>query len=92
MKTTYLALAAFGLLAAPAFADAMMDPAKMTCAEFSKLDKDGMMKAVDMMHKAGPDATMAMDDDAMKTAGETVMTGCEGHDDMMAMDALMKKM
>ncbi len=92
MKITTIALAAFGLLSAPAFADDMMDPAKMTCAEFGKLDSEGMMKAVDMMHKAGPDAAMAMDDDAMKMAGETVMKGCDGHDDMMAMDALMKKM
>jgi len=56
------------------------------------MDSDGMMKTIDMMHKASPDAAMAMDEAAMKMAGEHVMMGCEGKPDMMAMDAMMAKM
>jgi hypothetical protein len=56
------------------------------------MDHDGMMKALDMMHKAGPDKDMAMDDAAMKMAGEHTMTACKGKPDMMAMDAMMSKM
>lgn len=89
LTAALLALTAF---AAPSFADTMMDPAKTTCAEFGKMDMDGMMKAVEMMHKAGPDAAMAMDDAAMKMANEHTMKACEGHPDMMAMDAMMSKM
>ena len=78
--------------AMPVFADDMMDPAKMTCADFEKMDQDGMMKAIDMMHKAGPDMDKAMDDAAMKMAGEHTMKACMGKPDMMAMDAMMSKM
>ena len=74
-----------------ALADDMMDPAKMTCAEFSAMDATGMMAAVDAMHMAGPDAAMAMDDEAMKMANEHTMAACEGKPDMMAMDAMMMK-
>ncbi len=92
MKTTTIALAALTLFAAPAFADDMKDVSKMTCAEFEAMDSEGMMKTVDMMHKAGPDAAMAMDEAAMKMAGEHVMMGCKGKPDMMAMDAMNAKM
>lgn len=84
------ALALLGAFAAPVFAEEM-DPAKMTCAEFSAMDMDGMMKAVDAMHKASPDAAMAMDEDMMKMANEHTMKACEGKPDMMAMDAMMMK-
>ncbi len=67
------------------------DPMKMTCAEFSAMDMEGMMGAVDAMHKASPDAAMAMDDAAMKMANEHTMKACEGKPDMMAMDAMMMK-
>lgn len=86
------ALALILASAMPVFAADTMDPAKMTCAEFEKMDHDGMMKALDMMHKAGPDKDMAMDDAAMKMAGEHTMTACKGKPDMMAMDAMMSKM
>jgi hypothetical protein len=74
-----------------ALADTMMDPAKMTCAEFTAMDATGMMAAVDAMHKASPDAAMAMDDAAMKMASDHTMKACEGKADMMAMDAMMMK-
>jgi len=67
------------------------DPMKLTCAEFSAMDAEGMMAAVDAMHKASPDAAMAMDDAAMKMANEMTMKGCDGKPDMMAMDAMMMK-
>lgn len=92
MKTTTFAFATLALMAAPAFADDMMDVSKLTCAEFAAMDSEGMMKTIDMMHKASPDAAMAMDEAAMKMAGEHVMMGCEGKPDMMAMDAMMAKM
>ena len=89
---TTAALALFAAFAAPSLGLAdEMDPAKMTCAEFSAMDMDGMMKAVDAMHKASPDAAMAMDDAAMKMANEHTMKACEGKPDMMAMDAMMMK-
>lgn len=68
-----------------------MDPAKITCADFAKMDMEGMMKTIDAMHKASPDAAMAMDDEAMKMANDHTMKACEGHPDMMAMDAMMMK-
>jgi hypothetical protein len=68
-----------------------MDPAKMTCADFTAMDATGMMAAVDAMHKASPDAAMAMDDAAMKMANEHTMAACDGHPEMMAMDAMMMK-
>ncbi len=81
-----------GAFVAPSLALAEeMDPMKMTCAEFSAMDMDGMMAAVDAMHKASPDAAMAMDDEAMKMANENTMKACEGKPDMMAMEAMMMK-
>lgn len=95
MKNLIRTTAAVAILAAfsiPSLVSAdEMDPAKMTCAEFSAMDMDGMMKAVDAMHMASPDAAMAMDEDAMKMANEHTMKACEGHPDMMAMDAMMMK-
>ena len=84
------ALAILATLAAPVWAEEM-DPAKMTCAEFSAMDMAGMMKAVDAMHKASPDAAMAMDEEAMKMANDATMKGCEGKPEMMAMEAMMMK-
>ena len=95
MKNLFHALALTaiaGLSVVPTLALAEgMDPAKMTCAEFSAMDAAGMMKAVDEMHKASPDAAMAMDEAAMKMAGEHTMTACDGKPDMMAMEAMMMK-
>lgn len=89
---TAAALALFAAFAAPTVSLAEgMDPAKITCAEFSAMDMAGMMKAVDEMHKASPDAAMAMDEDMMKMANENTMKACEGKPDMMAMEAMMMK-
>ncbi len=68
MKTTSFAVAALALMAAPAFADDMMDMSKLTCAEFAAMDSEGMMKTIDMMHTASFYAAVAMDEAAMKTA------------------------
>ena len=92
MKTTSFAVAALALMAAPAFADDMMDMSKLTCAEFAAMDSEGMMKTIDMMHKASFDDAIAMDEAAVKMAGTHVIKGCEGNPDMMAMDAMMAKM
>jgi hypothetical protein len=90
--TAFALCAVAGLSAVPTLVAAEgMDPAKMTCAEFSAMDSAGMMTAVDEMHKASPDSAMAMDDAGMKTAVDTTMKSCEGNPDMMAMDAMMMK-
>lgn len=92
MKRTITALALLATAALPSLALADgMDAAKMTCAEFSAMDKDGMMKAVEAMHMAGPDASMKMDaaktEEAMMKTTET----CKDKPDMMAMEAMTMK-
>lgn len=86
MKLT-LILAAFTLLAAPVFADEMADASKMTCADFTKSDKDAMMKGSMMMKEAmKDDAKMAaMSDEDMMHA---MMEACKMHGDAMVMDAM----
>lgn len=88
-------LAALSLVAASAlptltFAEDM-DPAKMTCAEFEAMDSAGMMHAVEAIHKAGPDGTMAMDATKTEEAVKMTTTHCAGKPDMMAMEAMMMK-
>jgi HdeA/HdeB family len=92
MKLSYatIALAAAFALPSLAFADGM-DPAKMTCADFSAMDMDGMMKATEAMHMAGPDAAMKMDEAASEEAMKMTMEHCKDKPDMMAMDAMMMK-
>jgi hypothetical protein len=90
LNLSMIALAAACTFPALAFADDM-DPAKMTCAEYQAMDKDGMMKATDAMHMAGPDAAMKMDDAMAEEAMKMTMANCEGKPDMMAMDAMMMK-
>ena len=90
LALTTLALVSAFALPTLSFAEGT-DPAKMTCAEYSAMDKDGMMKATEAMHMAGPDAAMAMDDKMAEEAVKTTMTRCEGKPDMMAMDAMMMK-
>lgn len=87
-----LALILASGLALPVFAADAMDPAKMTCAEFEKMDAKGMAAAIDALHMAGPDAKMMMDDAAKKAAKDHIMGACKGKPDMMAMDAMMSKM
>ena len=92
MKFTLSTVALIGAFAVPSLAFAEeMDPAKMTCAEFSAMDAEGMMKATEAMHMAGPDAAMAMDSAMSEEAMKMTMTHCEGKPDMMAMDAMMMK-
>ena len=89
MKLT-LTLAALTLFAAPAFADEMADASKMTCADFTKSDKDAMMKGSMMMKEAMKDDAMmaAMsDEDVMKS----MMEACKMHGDAMVMDAMKMK-
>lgn len=90
MKLTILALVAAATLPTLAMADEM-DPAKMTCAEYSAMDKDGMMKATEAMHMAGPDASMKMDDAMAEEAMKMTVEHCKDKPDMMAMDAMMMK-
>ncbi|MFO1203438.1 MAG: HdeA/HdeB family chaperone [Tabrizicola sp.] len=92
MKLTLTTIALLAAAAVPSLAVADdMDPAKMTCAEFSKMDKDGMMKAIDAMHMAGPDASMKMDMAAQEEAMKMTTEHCKDKPDMMAMDAMMMK-
>jgi hypothetical protein len=90
MKLTITALALAATLPSLALADDM-DPAKMTCAEYSALDKDAMMKATEAMHMAGPDASMAMDEAKTEEAMTMTVEHCKDKPDMMAMDAMMMK-
>ena len=86
MKLTLIA-AAFALVAAPVFADEMMDASKLTCADFMAADMDGMMKDTMAMKEAmKDDAKMAAmtDEDAM----HGMMEMCKMHPDAMVMDAL----
>jgi len=79
-------------LAVPSLALAAdMDPAKMTCKDFSAMDSAGMMKATDALHMASPDKGKKMDEAGMKAAMEATMKACKGHPDMKAMDAMMMK-
>lgn len=90
LTVTTLVLAAAFAVPSLAFADEMKAD-KMTCAEFSAMDMEGMMKATEAMHMAGPDAAMAMDAAASEAAMKMTMKECEGKPDMMAMDAMMMK-
>ncbi len=92
MKLALGTLALFSAFALPTLSFAQQtDPAKMTCAEYSAMDKDGMMKATEAMHMAGPDASKMMDKAMTDEAIKKTMTNCEGKPDMMAMDAMMMK-
>lgn len=92
MRHAFTTLALVSAFALPTLSFAQeMDPAKMTCAEFAAMDKDGMMKATEAMHMAGPDASMAMDAAMAEEAMKMTMAQCEGKPDMMAMDAMMMK-
>ena len=90
LTLTTLALVAAAALPSLALADEM-DPAKMTCAEYSAMDKDGMMKATEAMHMAGPDASMKMDEAMADEAMKMTMEHCKDKPDTMAMDAMMMK-
>lgn len=66
-----------------------MAPETMTCADFAKMDKEAMMKATAEMYKAaheGKDMDMAMGEELM----QKTMSGCDGHGEMMAIDAMNK--
>ena len=91
MKATNFSVAALALMAAPAFADHVMEMTRSTCAKIAAMDSEGMMKTIEMMHTASFDAAIAMDEAAVKMARAQVMTGCEGNPDMMEMDAMISK-
>jgi hypothetical protein len=90
LTLTTLALVAAAALPSLALADEM-DPAKMTCAEYSAMDMDGMMKATEAMHMAGPDASMKMDEAMAEEAMKMTTEHCKDKPDMMAMDAMTMK-
>lgn len=76
-----------GALSLPAFADEMMDPATLTCADLMAMDADGMMKAGTALKEAMKDdeKMMAMtDEEVMKAAEEA----CKMHGDGTVMDAV----
>ncbi|MCC6520049.1 MAG: hypothetical protein IT543_14490 [Tabrizicola sp.] len=92
MKLTLTTLALVAAAAVPSLALAdEMDPAKMTCAEYSALDKDGMMKATEAMHMAGPDASMKMDEAMAEETMKMTTEHCKDKPDMMAMEAMTMK-
>ena len=82
MKRILLALAIAGSASLPALAqDAMMSADTMTCADYTGLDHDGMMKAMETL-----DAGMSADDQ-MKS-GQMLTATCKDHPDMMVGDAM----
>jgi hypothetical protein len=92
-KVMFAAASALALLAAaPVLADEMADASKMSCGDFAKMDKEGMMKATTEMSamameeakKAGKEMAAMSDEDSMAM----IMKGCDGKPDMMAMDAM----
>lgn len=94
MTSVYTAFAA-GLLAValatPSLAQEAVDPAKMTCKEYTSLDATAMMAATTAI-KSDPMAMEEMralsDTDAMAK----MMKDCEGMPDMTLMDAMHMKM
>lgn len=88
-----MALAVFaGSFAIPTLALAAdMDPKTLTCKDFAAMDSTGMMSAMEAMHKASPDAATEMDEAAEAAATAATMKACDGHPDMMAMEAMMMK-
>jgi len=82
MKRIFLALAIAGSATLPAFAQgAMMAPDTMTCADFTAMDHDGMMGAMQSM-----DGGMSADDQTK--AGAMLNDTCKEHPDMMVGDAM----
>jgi hypothetical protein len=74
----------------PAFAEEM-DPTKLTCGEFMAMDMDGMMHAVESMQMAGEGAMAEGEAMSPEDANKMTMEHCQGHDEMMAMEAMMMK-
>lgn len=83
MKSLFLAVAIAGASFLPAFAeDAMMaSPDTMTCADYTAMDHDGMMAAMETL-----DAGMSADDQA--ESGKMLNETCTEHPDMMVGDAM----
>lgn len=76
-----------GATTLPAFADEMMDPMTMTCADLMAMDMDGMMNAGTALKEAMKDdeKMMAMtDEEVMKAAEEA----CKVNGDGTVMDAV----
>lgn len=118
MKRVILAIALSGVFAVPAFAqDSGMAAEKMSCAEFTAMDADGQMKAVETMQMASDNMASGEMKSGEMTSGQmemgqtssgemksgemasgdsmmsddmvaAVAKACEGHPDMMAMDAM----
>lgn len=82
MKTFLLALALAGSAALPALAQGtMMSTDTMTCADYSAMDHDGMMAAMESL-----DAGMSADEQMQ--AGEKLAAACAEHPDMMLGEAM----
>lgn len=92
MNLHSLTLAAAIVLSAalPSFAQAM-DPAKMTCKDYTAMDAEGMKKAMTDLKAAAMADTMA-DPAKMKMSDEDMMkmmsAACDGKPDMMMMDTM----
>ena len=82
MKRILLALAIAGSAALPAFAQStMMSGDTMSCADYTAMDSDGQMKAMETL-----DAGMSADDQ-MKS-GAMLADACKDHPDLMVGDAM----
>jgi len=101
------AIAGFACTAAvPVFAAShVMDPARLTCGDVMAMDAEGQLKAVEAMQKAAADLAIYGDDatagdtdakteDDVLSMEEAMMAmegSCEGHADMLAMNAMLMK-
>ena len=82
MKRIFLALTIAGSAALPALAQGMMAaPDAMTCADFTAMDHDAMMGAMQSL-----DAGMSADDQA--ASGAMLADECQDNPDMMLGDAM----
>jgi hypothetical protein len=100
MKNVFSAVALAGLVGAfalPAVAQDAMMAEEMTCGELSAMDEAGQMKAMGDLEMAAAKAEgKEMTSEEAMSSGEMMMAGtiaaCEGHNDMMAIDAMKSSM
>ncbi|TYB83636.1 HdeA/HdeB family chaperone [Oceaniovalibus sp. ACAM 378] len=92
MKLTHMLASAAIVVSMPGFALAAaheMDTSKMTCAEFTAMDDESKMKAVDDMHMAAMDAENSemSEEEKMKTEEDKMAKEADmSKEDKMKMD------
>lgn len=90
MKHMIQTLAALALIGAatPGLAQDGFDAATMTCSEFMGLSADRQKSAIEQLDMAANEG-MPSEDLIAEDALSGMMAACNGHPDMMAIDAMM---